>query len=98
MAVVVKYVLELGVDTADRGRVCALEVGSFFDPKSAEEFAESVRGVSILSAERAAYSDGLMCDSYDREDGDFRFPIAGATLNAYTDDYGTDYDRSRNLY
>lgn len=95
-----QYILELGVDVDDgRGRVCALEVGPFATEAAAVSWANNARNVPAAGMQTAAHRGGLQAVEMDAEsDGDMARPIVGATLNIYTDRWGTNYDSTRDLY
>ena|SRR5690606_14265413 len=93
-----QYVLELGADTPDRGRVCTLEVGPFPSETAAAAWADSAGNVRVVELAAQAEREGLAADlTGDTPDDDY-LPIVGATLNVYTDRWGTDHDLTRDLY
>lgn len=95
-----QYVLELGVDVDDgRGRVCVLEVGPFATEDAAVRWADSAGNVPADELLTAARREGLQASEVDAESAeDMARPISGATLNVYTDRWGTDHDLTRDLY
>lgn len=82
-----KYTLELGVDSPRDIRVCVVEMGPSRSSTFAIRTAVSVRGKTYreVLAMPGAYE-------YDGAPDLLDLPIVGATLNRFTNKFGTDED------
>lgn len=82
-----RFSLELGIDTPDAGRVCALEVGPFDTSEDAVSFAMLARGANAVVLEGS--NENVEWYDISAEDSDSDAPIVGATLNIFSNVEGT---------
>lgn len=80
-----KFVLELGVDNPENGRVCAVEMGPYRSLMDAVNIAQYVQG----STPEQVLEDNADAHTYDPGPGDLDREIVGCTLNVFTDEDGT---------
>lgn len=83
------YGLELGIDTPDGLRTCALDVAGFHYLEEAITYAETLRRRPAQAAMERAERDGHMVSPMDADDGDLHRPLVGATVYYYDPEVGT---------
>lgn len=83
------YGLELGIDTPDGLRTCALDVAGFHYMEEALAYAETLRLMPAQKAMERAESDGHMVSPMDADDADLHRPLVGATAYLYDPQIGT---------
>lgn len=86
------YGLELGIDTSDGARTCALDVAGFRYLEEATAYAETLRDLPAEDASIRAERDGHMVSPMDADDEDLHLPIVGATVYLYDDETVWSYD------
>lgn len=83
------YGLELGIDTPDGLRTCALDVAGFHYMEEALAYAETLRLMPAQKAMERAEADGHMVSPMDADDADLHRPLVGATAYLYDPQIGT---------
>lgn len=86
------YGLELGINTPDGQRTCALDVAGFRHLEEATAYAETLRSLSAEDASIRAEHDGHMVSPMDADDEDLHLPLAGATVYLYDDETTWSHD------
>lgn len=88
-----RFLVTLGVDHPEDGRMAALEAGPFFQIVAARDYAMAARGRSAAVLLTEGGATGLV-EPYDLSWSEIMadgLPVVGATIDYYTDGGGT-YD------
>jgi len=86
------YGLELGIDTPNGWRTCALDVAGFRFLEQATFYANTLRWLPAEAASTRAERDGYMVSAMDADDGDLHLPLTGATVYRYDPQVGTTWN------
>lgn len=83
------YGLELGINTPDGERECALDIGGFQHLEEAILYADTLRGIPTSQAMDRAERDEHPVSPMDTHPDDMHLPLAGATVYSYDQINGT---------